>query len=50
MAMCAHTWAAVFDGDQWCKVLGVIAEHYGIFVALSWRPMQRQVYAPNIEG
>ncbi len=30
-------------------MLGVIAEHYGIFVAFFWRPKQRQVYAPDIE-
>lgn len=43
------TWAAVFDCDQGGKVLGVIAEHYGILVALSWRPVKRQVNASHIE-
>ena len=33
------TWAAVFDGDEGCKVLGVVAEHYWVFVALGGRPM-----------
>lgn len=45
-----HTWATVFDGDEGSKVLGVVAEHYGVLVALPWRPVQRQVDAPHIEG
>lgn len=50
MTVTVHTRATVFDGDEGGKVLGVVAEHYGVLVALPWRPVQRQVDAPHIEG
>lgn len=33
------TWTTVFDGYEGCKVLGVVAEHYRVFVALCGRPV-----------
>lgn len=43
------TWAAVLDGDERGKVLRVVAQHYGILVALGGRPVQGQVDATHVE-
>lgn len=43
------TWTAVFDGYEGCKVLGVVAKHYGVLVALCGRPLERQVNPTDVQ-
>lgn len=43
------TWTAVFDRDEGREVLGVVAEHYGVFVAFCGRPVEGQINPTNIQ-
>jgi len=43
------TWAAVFDGDEGCKVLGVVAKNDWVFVALCGQPVQWQINPTHIQ-
>lgn len=44
-----HTWTAVFDSDEGCEVLGVVAEHYRVFVAFCGRPVEWQINPAHIQ-
>lgn len=43
------TWTAVFDCDEGSKVLRVVAQHDGVFVAFCGRPVERQINPTNVQ-